>query len=334
VVGAPSDNYSGLSHVGSVYVYERSPAGTWTLQQKIFPSDPEGLEQFGSSLSLSGDTLVVGAPGHDEGAVHIFSKVDGAWRQQSRIEWYGLHDAYGNSVALSGNTLAVGAPSYYITLGFVDLLVRRNSRWSRSQKLDTDLETPFIYFGAAVAFSGHTLLVGAPGAGVVVLFQRQDRRWVEAGRLTSRDHVDFEQFGRNLAASGDTLIVGAPNPWLPFSGGAYVFIGGGAHWDEQQKLVDLEPSGRGPLGWAVAVRGDTALVGTGTREGGATRGSVLSFERTGTVWGLRQRIKASDGARRDGFGAALALGSDVVVVGAPGVAAAYVLARVPPRSTK
>jgi hypothetical protein len=332
VVGAPWDNYPGLSYVGSVYVYERSPGGTWILQQKIFPRDPEGLERFGSSLSLSGDTLVVGAPSYYEGAVYIFSKVDGEWREQSRIEWYGLEDAYGASVALSGDTLAVGAPAFYITLGFTDVFVRKNSRWSRRQRLDTDLETLYVSFGATVGFSEGTLLVGAPGAGVIVLFRQEGRRWVEAGRLTPHDHDDFDQFGRALALSGDTLIVGAPS-WLQSSvGGAYVFVGGGASWAEQQKLVDPEPGPGRRLGWAVAVWGDTALVATTTWGGGAGRGSVLSFERTGTVWGLRQRIKASDGTRRDAFGTALALGPDIAVVGAPG--AAYVLARAPSRSTK
>ncbi len=336
VVGAPWDDYGRLNYSGSIYVYERSPAGTWMLQQKIFPSDAEDLERFGSSLALSGDTLVVGSPSLYGGAVYIFSKVDGAWRQPSRREWYGLEDAFAASVALSGDTLAVGAPSFYITLGLVDVFVRRNSDWSRGgQRIDTDLEGfPYAWFGAAVAFSGRTLLVGAPGAGVIVLYRREERRWVEAGRLTPHDPVDFDQFGRALAVSGDILIVGAPAPWAPSSlAGAYVFLGGGTSWTEQQKLVDPEPGQRRRLGWAVALRGDTALVGTG-RWGRPTRGSVLSFERTGTAWSLRQKIEASDGTRVDEFGAALALGPDIAVVGAPGAAAAYVLARVPPRGTK
>jgi hypothetical protein len=334
VVGAPLDAYGPPDRGGSVYVYERSPAGIWTLKQKIFPIDAEPLERFGFSLSLSGDTLVVGSPSLYGGAVYIFSKVDGAWRQQSRLEWYGLEDAFAASVALSGDHLAVGAPTFFTTLGFVDAFVRGSSRWSRRQRIDTDLKTLLAWFGATVAFSGRTLLVGAPGAGVIVLFQREERRWVEAGRLTPHDQVDFDQFGRALAVSGDTLIVGAPAPWVPSSlAAAYVFVGGGASWTEQQKLVDPDAHPRRQLGLAVAVRGDAALVATG-RWLRDTRGSVLSFERTGTVWGLLQRIEASDGTRYDAFGAALALGPDIAVVGAPGAAAAYVLARVPPRGAK
>jgi hypothetical protein len=192
------------------------------------------------------------------------------------------------------------------------------------------------WFGGAVGFSGRTLLVGAPGAGVIVLYQREGRRWVEAGRLTPRDQVDLDQFGQDLAVSGDTLIVGAPAPWAPSApGGAHVFVGGGADWTEQQKLVDPDPRLRRGLGRAVAICGDTALVTTGLlgRTTRGSRGSVLSFERTGTEWSLRQRIEASDGTTYDSFGTALALGPDIAVVGAPG-AAAYVLARIPPRSTR
>ncbi len=113
---------------GAVYVFTRA-ATTWSQQAYIKASNTNANDQFGSSVSLSGDTLAVGAPfengnaigingneaaqsAADSGAVYVFTRAAEAWSQQAYIKASNTNtmDYFGTSVSLAGNILAVGAP--------------------------------------------------------------------------------------------------------------------------------------------------------------------------------------------------------------------------------
>ena len=117
VVGAPFDDGAAGFDQGSAYVFVRS-GGVWSQQQKLEASDAAAGDMFGSSVAISGETVVVGAPlddgaaGTDQGSAYVFVRSGGVWSQQQKLEASDAAavDCFGFSVAISGETVVVGAP--------------------------------------------------------------------------------------------------------------------------------------------------------------------------------------------------------------------------------
>ena len=124
VVGARFDEHLGTS-MGAVYVYP-VPSGDWSRgpewgdSVKLVPPDGTDGDQFGSSIAIDGDTIVVGAPrndrdGEDAGAAYVFTTPDGKWRSTPmnviRLEVPSAAEDHllGTSVAIDGSTIVVGA---------------------------------------------------------------------------------------------------------------------------------------------------------------------------------------------------------------------------------
>src|SRR6185503_6317675 len=157
---------------GAVYVFVRSGT-TWAMQQKLLASDGAAGDSFGTTVSLSGDTLVVGAPvadtagGVDAGAGYVFVRSGSAWTEQQKIlpaDARALQD-FGYSASLSGDTVVFGAPSDDVGSGYntgaAYVFVRSGTRWGEQQKLLAPDGAHGDHFGFAVSASGDTVLVGA-----------------------------------------------------------------------------------------------------------------------------------------------------------------------------
>jgi hypothetical protein len=167
--------------IGAVYVFTRDNVGDWSQQDFIRAFNAEDNDQFGFSISLSSDTLAVGAVGKniDAGAVYVFTRDNvGDWSQQDFIRAFNAEagDLFGGAVALSGDTLAVGAVGKNIDAGAVYVFTRDNvGDWSQQDFIRASNAEAGDLFGAPVALSGDTLAVGAIGknidAGAVYVFQ-------------------------------------------------------------------------------------------------------------------------------------------------------------------
>jgi heptaprenylglyceryl phosphate synthase len=302
VIGAPDDPINGLSGFGSGAVYVFESVGTsWVQQAKLDPSDGGGHVQFGSSVAVFSDTVVVGAHMDDDpngancGSVYVFEK--GA----------GWSDGHANQVA----------------------------------KLDPDDGDDEDHFGASVAIEGDTVIIGArrdedPNgayAGSVYVF-RKGAGWRnghanQVAKLDPDDGDSIDYFGHSVALSGDTVIVGAwedEDPNGSYAGSAYVFERG-TGWSNghANQVAKLDPADGGTgdrFGVSVAIAGNTVIVGA-CRDGdpnGSLAGSAYVFEK-GAGWSNGHpnqvaKLDPSDGGERDYFGVAVAIGADTVVVGA------------------
>jgi hypothetical protein len=143
----------------------------------------------------------------------------------------------------------------------------------------------------------------------------------------------IDAFGLSVAISGDAAVVGAPfgDPL----GSAYVFTRLGGTWTQQSKLTASDGLSEGSwLGDAVAISGDTAIVGEHRDDdGGPGFGSAYVFERLGVTWSQRAKLTASDGEESDLFGGSVAISGDTAIVGArddekgSGSGSAYVFTR-------
>jgi hypothetical protein len=122
-------------------------------------------------------------------------------------------------------------------------------------------------------------------------------------------------FGYSVAASGNTALIGAWND-AGGNGAAYVYVRTGVTWSLQQELTVTDGASGDQFGYAVAISGNTALIGAGGKAGG--QGYVYAFTRSGTAWTKQAEFTSSDGAAKDCFGCSVAISGTSAFVGAPG----------------
>ena len=296
---------------------------------KASNTDPD--DRFGSSVSVSGNTVVVGAfresssatgvngdqndnSGWRSGAAYVFVRNGASWSQEAYLKASNTdnQDFFGTSVSVSGDTIVVGANgedstatgvnsgqlsngAYYSGAAYV--FVRNGTSWSQEAYIKASNTDPDDRFGSSVSVSGDTVVVGAR---------------FEASNATG---VNGDQ-GNNLAA---------------YSGAAYVFVRNGTTWSQQ---AYLKASNTGPwdfFGSAVALSGDTLVVGAYDEASSATgvngdqsdnsaygAGAAYVFVRNGRIWSQQAYLKASNTDVDDLFSWDLSVSGDTIVVGALG----------------
>jgi len=349
VIGAPNEDSSATgvnntpnelaSGAGAAYVFTRS-GGVWTQQAYLKPAAvgaTQAADNFGSSVAISGDTIVVGAFFEDSsttgvnstpnesapvsGAAYVFARSGGVWSQQAYLKPAAVGvdqsgDGFGYSVAISGDTLVVGA-------------------WREKSSTTGVNSTPDE---------------SSIGAGAAYVFMRTSDVWSQQAFLKPAavgSSQSADNFGFSVAISADTIVVGAPyedssttgvndtpNESATDAGAAYVFTRSGGIWRQQ---AFLKPAAVGAtqsldfFGASVAISGDTIVVGawgedsstTGVNstpnESATEAGAAYVFTRTFGAWIQQDYFKpAAVGTLQafDNFGRSVAISGDTIVVGA------------------
>ena len=324
IVGTNQD----LGAAGSAYVFLRT-AGVWKEQQVLAASDAQAGDAFGIAVALSGDTALVGAPNHDDGAsdagsVYVFVRSAGVWTQQQELtaSVAAAQRRFGRAVALEGDTAFVGTEDF-ASQGSAYVFARSAGVWTEEQVLTGATGGNGDLFGRSVAVSGDTALIGAVGdvdngdfSGSAYVFVRSGAAWTEEAKLAASDAARTQYFGYSVALDGDRALVGAPGDSVgaDFSGAAFVFERTGTGWTQRRKLTADAPRMFGLVGISVALHGDTALVGAPFDD---DKGAAYVFLRTAPGWVQLPKFTAFDGALSDEFGHSVALAGDVALVGAP-----------------
>ena len=333
VVGAPNEdsNATGVngnyynntgSNSGAVYVFTRT-AGVWTQQAYIKASNTGNGDHFGASVSISDDTLVVGAPyedsnatgingnqadnsGTDSGVVYAFTRSGTTWSQQAYIKASntGPSDAFGFSVSVAGNTIVAGAPKE-----------DSNATGMNGDQSDNSL--------------------GDPGA-VYAFVRNSNDVWTQQAYIKPSITSGYDQFGYAVAVSANTIVVGAPfyahNPSYDDNiiGGAYVFNRTNGVWSEQGMLEAADANYNDRFGASVGISGNRVVIGAPLECDGSTgvnglpfdnwsapqSGAVYSFVRNDNIWQQQAYIKASNTNEGDQFGVAVAIYCNTLVSGA------------------
>ncbi|UZR27706.1 InlB B-repeat-containing protein [Methylococcus mesophilus] len=241
----------GAAGCGAAYVYTRSGGG-WDIQKKLVALHTDGTDDqamhayFGSSVALSGDTALVGAPGLDCtwggacGAAYLYARSGTQWHIQQKIfaeKSDGSDDIadaahFGNSAALSGDTALVGASGRSCaggaSCGAAYVYSRSGTAWTIQQKITaqnpegTDDAEASANFGNSVALSGDTALVGAWGrscsagasCGAAYVYRRTGTAWNIQGKMSAQntdgsEDTQADAYFGEVALAGDTLLVGA-----------------------------------------------------------------------------------------------------------------------------
>lgn len=304
-----------------VYVFVRQ-AGDWSLQAALPP--PAQAYGFAAALSLSGDSLAVGAPDADtgfgsrSGAAYVYTRLAGTWALEQEV--LGLEiaadDNFGAAVALDADRLAVGAPGddpgTGLDAGSVYVYERTAGSWSQVVKLVDPAGGAWFRFGRAVALAAGTLAVGAPGQGDgrVHVYEEIAGVWIPRALLASTSSGQG-RFGDALALGAGEMLVGFEPSG---TGAAEIFAGSGGSWTPGTPLVASGLEAGDFYGAAVGLTPGTAVVGAPDR---LETGAVWVWTGSGASWTIQARIDNAGTPSGDGFGSASALEDTTLVVGAP-----------------
>ena len=288
--------------------------GSWSHQASLRAPNAEPHDRFGASVSISGDTLVVGAHGEDSdatgvngdsnsnaaadsGAAYVFVRVGSTWTLQAYLKASNTDagDQFAWSVSTSGDTVAIGA-------------------WQEAS--------------AATGLDGDQSNNDAEDAGAVYVFKRNASTWTQQAYVKASNTEALDSFGCSVALDSETLIIGADGEdssalgvngdqnnndgWG--SGAAYVFTRSGSQWSQEAYLkASLDWRVVSAFGEAVAISGEHVSVGAPSERNG---GGAYLFRREASGWSEEAHRRASNYELLDDFGRSIAVSGDTTLVGA------------------
>ena len=303
VVGVPHDDDNGEDS-GSAYVFHFD-GSTWVQAQKILPADGAAGDEFGVSIAMKDNILVIGAQfdddnGSNAGSAYVFRDEGSGWVQVQRLlatDEVTAEERFGRAVAIDNGTVVVGSIEYnngdHASSAFVFRFNAATSQWNQEQKLNT------VSGGGPVAISGDKILMGesnddqnGPVTGAAYIFRFDGSSWSQEQKLLASDGAAFNAFGGyGVALVGDTAVIaapghdhGCPTPEIYGSctnfGSAYVFRFDGVVWVEVAELQSPRSNPGGDnFGRSAAISGDTLLIGATYALGnGLTSGSTYVFD--------------------------------------------------------
>jgi hypothetical protein len=330
VVGAQDHAHD----AGRAYLFSRIQSG-WAQTAEVEGAETVAGDEFGWSVAIEGDTVVVGAPSRakNAGRAYVFGQTSAGWAQVAVLRGTGtvVNDDFGASVAVSGTTAVVGANGHDDYAGAAYVFTDTAGNWHETADLAGSRIVAGDEFGWSVAISGLTAVVGAQGhaddGGLAYVFEKTGRYWTQTAVLKGSDTVAGDFFGNSVAISGTTAVVGA---WgrSRDAGRVYVFEKANGHWTQVAELKGSDTVAGDFFGDSVAASGSTVVVGAENHAGGAGRAYV--FTRTATGWKQVQEVDGPDTVASDWLGYSVALSGTTAVVGAPNHASsagrAYVFA--------
>lgn len=310
-----------------------SPAKSPPIAQQAYikSSNSEADDRFGWSVAVSGDTVVIGAPEEDSGAVGV-----------------------------NGNATDNSAPAS----GAAYVFVHSGTNWIQQAYLKASNTDPVDRFGYAVAISDDTVIVGAYGeassatgvngnqsdnsasvAGAAYVFVRNGTNWTQQAYLKPSNTGRDDRFGYRVAVSGDTAVISSfqedsnavgingeqTNNNAINSGAVYVFVRSGTNWTQEAYLKASNTEAGDIFGRSIAVSDNTIVVGAPQEDSSATAangnqadnstidsGAAYVFVRTGTTWIQQAYLKASNTGAGDNFAFRVGVSGDTILVGAWG----------------
>jgi FG-GAP repeat len=230
VVGVPNDNGT-FTDQGSAIVYEFNGT-SWIQKTKLTDASGAASDAFGTSVSISGDRIIVGAPFDDNvtnanaGSICIFEKTGVVWALMTKNNNGAANDEFGTSVSISGNYVIIGIPNMLVgtntNQGSVKFLYYDGTSWYNptTQYLSRASGASGDNFGYSVSMSGNFALVGIPSddigsntsEGSVVLYQRIGNFWQQQQFITDPSGYSNNLIGHAVSIDGISkrFVIGAP----------------------------------------------------------------------------------------------------------------------------
>ncbi|MHA2298512.1 MAG: GH25 family lysozyme [Candidatus Hodarchaeales archaeon] len=274
VIGAWFDD----NKTGSAYVFVRK-GNIWIKEAKLVARDRAEGDRFGASVSISGDTIVIGAytdddAGSSSGSAYVFVRSGTIWTQQAKLTASDATegDFFGISVSNSENSTVIGA----------------------------------CYDDVSGTDSGSAYVFSCNGT-----------KWIQQAKLIANDSYEGDLFGNSVSIYGDSIAIGADldDDGGSDSGSVYVFVYNGTTWSQQAKLIASDAEEEDAFGVSVSINVDTVMVGAWQDDdAGTDSGSVYVFEWNGTIWNQETKLKGANGEH---YGFSVSFDGSTAVIGAP-----------------
>ena len=287
VVGA-SQQYNGGS--GAVYVFRTTNGGaTYGQVAKLTAADAAAEDQFGVSVAIDGDTIVIGTykDNSGRGSVYVFRTTDGGatYGQVAKLTASDAaeDDWFGSSVAIDSDTIVIGASwdDDFSGSAYVFRTTDGGATYDQVAKLTAADGAAEDRFGVSVAIDGNTIVAGAYGkdsyTGSAYVFRTTDggATYGQVAKLMASDAAVSDGFGLSVAIAGDTVVIGSSGAGTV--GAVYVFLtsDGAATYGQVAKLTASDAAVDDGFGLFVAIDGGTIVAGAyGDNDGGDGSGSV------------------------------------------------------------
>lgn len=302
-----------LGGAGSAYIFKNS-GGTWSQIKKIVASDRRTADNFGISVTISGNYIAVGAHLQDfdvnnanqvnsAGSVYLYYNNSDTWNQVQKLvatdrSW---QDYFGISLSMSGDYLAIGArqegTESYMTSSSPSYLLANNVDKNTCQ-------------------------------GAVYMYQNVSSTWTYVQKITAPTRNALDLFGWSVSLSGSTLVIGAPGEdedmnesnTITDAGAAYVYKNFSDSWRFTQKLVSTDRATNDILGRDVSTDASHIIVGAFQEDEDANNsnsltdaGSVYIFDEVNSAWIQSKKIVAPDRASQDNFGYRVAISGNSIL---------------------
>jgi hypothetical protein len=228
VIGAPTDDTWAGVDAGSAYVF-RLVDGAWTQEAKLYPSDPHQFADFGCSVSIWNDTVVIGSHAYNQGdnlavgSAYIFKLQAGKWAEEAQLLASDgkQGERFGHRVAIWDNCVVAGAPQVEFdgleNVGAAYIYMRSDGHWTEAGKLTPSAPKQSDSFGISLAVEDGIIAVGSDRAsfGYVEVFVREGESWPLSQYIVANEPMWIDDFGISLAMYQDLLVVGARRRDLP-----------------------------------------------------------------------------------------------------------------------
>lgn len=303
IVGANGHTIGGNYSQGAAYIFHHTGGSNWVEEDTLIASDGTASDNFGVSVSISGDYAVVGAFLHsvgsniNQGKAYVFHRSGTTWTEEDTLVASDgdAEDRFGSSVAISGEYIIVGAFRHdlgaYSDVGKAYIYHRSGSSWSEVGSLLPSYVGPNIWFGYDVMINENYAVVGSPhenpggngNQGRAYVFHHSGGSWTPQ-ELVSSDGTAGDDFGTNVAISGDYVVVGADQDDVGGNnaqGSAYIFHRIGNTWIEEAILHSSDGEAGDLFGINVAMSGDYVIIGAAHHNvaGNTDQGKAYFFQK-------------------------------------------------------
>ncbi len=329
LVGASNDNLNG-SFSGSAYIFEYIN-NQWIQAQKITGDDVVANDQFGFSVSMDQDLLMVGARAKvingvaQAGAVYVFELNNGVWVQIDKLtaQIPVSGSQFGYSISLDNEHALIGAPANGNGATYVFAIDEDTLQWTQLRILTASDGGFGDRFGQSVSLYQNRGLIGANQTqssenGAAYVFESLLNN--QQTKLTASDGQASDQFGISVSLYEDRALIGAfkDDDISSNAGSAYVFDLDTVSdlWIETEKLTADDAAANDEFGVSVSLYGDRVLVGAWLDDdNGTNSGSAYFYEFDGVFWTQTDKLLASKGGANEEYAKAIHLTSDWAIIG-------------------
>jgi len=316
----------------SVLVFSISGYASPLFQATLSETSGESFNQFGSTVSISGDYILAGAPGqeNDKGKACIFKRVGKDWNLQLCLSATTSEDStitqFGKSVSLTEDHAIVGAFRQGAgKIGSAYVFERQGDSWDQTIEFLDPYAQVNGNFGSAVSISNNIAVVGAYSQaaskeGKVHIYKKPEPIWEPDIIITSDSPAKSRRFGSSVMLSGDYLIIGDYENGPQHEGSAYIYKHDDDIWTRQVTLKGGTITRNGDYGISVAISDNYAIVGAMSENHPTSKskkkiGAAYVYRREGTHWHHQAKLVPIDISKNDNFGLSVSISGNHIIVG-------------------